>query len=230
MSFAGSKSSSILHQQSSRTGSRGLSGRAPGESREVACSSHAFVAQSFLRRQHVRVHAGVTQLAEWRLLSDPMGVRVLWPAYLPGLPREAWEEWRNGKRSGPRPRGPREGRGSSTLPLGTRTPNRLRAGGTRVIDRFERTGESRRPSPTTRPSSSSRATAFGPESFGYRSKRLGRRPRKRSRVRLPASDAPLRGHNTPERFASISAEPDVEGYRLSSGLSRVRVPPDPWDP
>jgi hypothetical protein len=58
--------------------------------------------------------AGVTQLVERRLLSDPMGVRVLSPA--PIIPR-----WRNGKRSGPRPRGPREGRGSSTLPLGTRT-------------------------------------------------------------------------------------------------------------
>jgi hypothetical protein len=43
--------------------------------------------------------AGVTQLVERRLLSDPIGVRVLSPA--PIIPR-----WRNGKRSGPRPRGP----------------------------------------------------------------------------------------------------------------------------
>ena len=56
------------------------------------------VAQSFFG-DNTSGFAGVTQLVERRLLSDPIGVRVLSPA--PIIPR-----WRNGKRSGPRPRGP----------------------------------------------------------------------------------------------------------------------------
>ncbi len=49
--------------------------------------------------------AGVAQWQSTRLLSDGVGVRILSPAYQLGLPREAWEGWRNGKRSGLRPRG-----------------------------------------------------------------------------------------------------------------------------
>ena len=157
------ESSSIPHQCISPGRQSRVIGRAPGASREVACSSHAFVAQSF---PSATTRPGSRRLSRGGVMANAAGSD---PVALTG-------------------------RGSSTLPLGTRP-----------------------------------IKAFGPESLGYRAKWGGGRT-SGPRVRLPASDAPLRGRNTSERSTSINAEPEVEGYRLSSGLSRVRVPPDLLDP
>src|SRR5690348_17290575 len=55
---------------------------------------------------------------------------------------------------------------------------------------------------------------FGPESFGYRTQwgNCSPRPRTQHARTFPST---------------TDAEPDVEGYRLSSGLLRFRAPPAP---
>src|ERR1041385_5727372 len=65
-------------------------------------------------------------------------------------------------------------------------------------------------------------TAFGPESFGYLST-LGEEAAQAVPGSTPGTRCPARRRNTSERTHSHRAEPDVEGYRLKSGLSRVRI-------
>lgn len=153
------------------------------ESRLVAQSSFGDNTSGF---------AGVTQLVERRLLSDPIGVRVLSPA--PIIPR-----WRNGKRSGPRPRGPLQAVGVRLSLSGPFDNLWRRAGGRGLSICSNVPGANRRPSPTTRPGITSFVRRRSDRSLSVIAPLRGG-----GRACGPGFDSrlacPVRGRNTSERF------------------------------
>src|SRR5919201_5187542 len=77
----------------------------------------------------------------------------------------------------------------------------------RVIDLLERTGESRRPFPKhARGFLSEFRVRTGVSRLSHQT--MERRPRKRSRVRLPVA-YPARGQNTPERTNAVITRPSL---------------------
>ena len=182
------------------------------ESRLVAQSSFGDNTSGF---------AGVTQLVERRLLSDPIGVRVLSPA--PIIPR-----WRNGKRSGPRPRGP-------FRPWEFDSPSRdhLTVSGAWPEVEGYRSARTYRCKPASLTNNTPghyvlSEAAFGPESFGYRSKRWGggrvSGPGFDSRQAMPRSEDTTRPNalrqSAPSRMLRVIAVNDVAACSNPAGSMR----------